>query len=421
MLVYKFGGASVSTIVNIRNAGEIIRTQPNNHHVLTVVSAIGKTTNALENVAHAYYNQNTQQALDLFEVIKQQHLSIAKDLLVNERINCENQLLDFFTEVEWLLHDNPVRHFDYYYDQIVCIGELLSTSIFSHYLTEAGIENTWIDVRDILRTNDNFREAVLDWEYSALQIEQQILPLFRESKIVITQGFIGSTTDNESTTFGREGSDYTGAIFANLLNAESLTIWKDVPSVMNADPKQFDFATSLPVLSYDEVIEMAFYGAQIIHPKTIKPIHDKDIPLLVKCFLDPALPGTVISKIKTKIDTPVVILKENQALIKFQSKSYDFVGEQAVSELYQLMKKLFIKPNMTQIGAINFTAVYDNISDKVQQLALEADYLFDVQIINNLQMLTIRHYNPEIIETLTANKDILLIQKTTETIQLLMK
>lgn len=421
MLVYKFGGASVSTIVNIRNAGEIIRTQPNNHHVLTVVSAIGKTTNALENVAHAYYNQNTQQALDLFEVIKQQHLSIAKDLLVNERINCENQLLDFFTEVEWLLHDTPVRHFDYYYDQIVCIGELLSTSIFSHYLTEAGIENTWIDVRDILRTNDNFREAVLDWEYSVLQIEQQILPLFQKSKIVITQGFIGSTTDNESTTFGREGSDYTGAIFANLLNAESLTIWKDVPSVMNADPKQFDFATSLPVLSYDEVIEMAFYGAQIIHPKTIKPIHDKDIPLLVKCFLDPALPGTVISKIKTKIDTPVVILKENQALIKFQSKSYDFVGEQAVSELYQLMKKLFIKPNMTQIGAINFTAVYDNISDKVQQLALEADHLFDVQIINNLQMLTIRHYNPEIIETLTANKDILLIQKTTETIQLLMK
>lgn len=421
MLVYKFGGASVSTIVNIRNAGEIIRTQPNNHHVLTVVSAIGKTTNALENVAHAYYNENTQQALDLFEVIKQQHLSMAKDLLVNERTNCENQLLDFFTEVEWLLHDKPVRHFDYYYDQIVCIGELLSTSIFSHYLTEAGIENTWVDVRDILRTNDNFREAVLDREYSALQIEQQILPLFRESKIVITQGFIGSTTDNESTTFGREGSDYTGAIFANLLNAESLTIWKDVPSVMNADPKQFDFATPLPVLSYDEVIEMAFYGAQIIHPKTIKPIHDKDIPLLVKCFLDPALPGTVISKIKTKIDTPVVILKENQALIKFQSKSYDFVGEQAVSELYQLMKRLFIKPNMTQIGAINFTAVYDNISDKVQQLALEADKLFDVQIINDLQMLTIRHYNPEIIERLTADKEILLIQKTKETIQLLMR
>ncbi|MDA3613981.1 aspartate kinase [Polluticaenibacter yanchengensis] len=421
MLVYKFGGASVSTIVNIKNAGEILRTQPNNHPVLTVVSAIGKTTNALENVAHAYYSQDIQQALDYFEIIKQQHLNIAKDLLTNELINCQNQLLDFFTEVEWLLHDKPVRHFDYYYDQIVCIGELLSTSIFSHYLTEAGIENTWVDVRDILRTNDNFREAVLDWDYSAQQVEQQILPLFQDSKIVVTQGFIGSTTDNESTTFGREGSDYTGAIFANLLNAESLTIWKDVPSVMNADPKQFDFATPLPVLSYDEVIEMAFYGAQIIHPKTIKPIHDKEIPLLVKCFLDPALPGTVISKIKTKIDTPVVILKENQALIKFQSKTYDFVGEQAVSELYLLMKKLFIKPNMTQIGAINFTGVYDHISDKVQQLALEAENLFDVQITQGLQMLTIRHYQPQIIDTLTSGKQILLTQKTNETIQFLMQ
>jgi len=281
MKVFKFGGTSVNSVDRIQNVGHILKFWAN-EKIMVIVSAMGKTTNALEKVVDAFFAGKKEEALQLFEQVKKQHLTTAKYLLVTHYLPCEKQLKDFFTEAEWVLHDKPVRDYDYYYDQVVSIGELLSTSIVSAYLNEAGITNTWVDVRDILRTDDDFRDANIDWEFTSSKVLSSIVPLFNETNIVLTQGFIGSTDENESTTLGREGSDYSAAVFANMLDAESQTIWKDVEGVMNADPKQFHDATFISELSYNEVIEMAYYGAQVIHPKTIKPLQNKNIPLHVR-------------------------------------------------------------------------------------------------------------------------------------------
>jgi aspartate kinase len=420
MKVFKFGGASVNSVERIKNVGEIIRHFPA-EKILIVVSAMGKTTNALEKVVEAFCNGKKDEALQLFEQVKQQHLTTSKYLLVTHYLACEQQLKDFFTEVEWLLHDKPVRDYDYYYDQVVCVGELLSTAIVSAYLNEAGIRNEWMDVRDIFRTDDDFRDANIDWEFTKKQVQDSILPLFCETDIVLTQGFIGSTDENESTTLGREGSDYSAAVFANLLNAESQTIWKDVEAVMNADPKQFPDAVNIPELNYNEVIEMAYYGAQVIHPKTIKPLQNKGIPLYVKCFLDPSLPGTVIHNKPVHGLPPIIVLKEKQVMIELVSKDFSFVGEQHVGQLYHLFEKLHIKPSLTQNGAISFVCVLDDWPEKVEKLALEAAEIFDVKLMRGLSLLTIRHYTKELFEKLTQGKNVLLQQRTTETIQSLIQ
>ena len=419
MKVFKFGGASVNSIERIKNVGTILQ-QYREQKILVVISAMGKTTNALEKVVEAFYNNKKEEALQLFEQVKQQHLTTAKYLLVTHYLACENQLKDFFTEVEWLLHDKPARDFDYYYDLVVCVGELLSTSIVSFYLNEAGIKNQWIDVRDVFRTDDNFRDANIDWDYTQQKVTSDVMPRFNTTDIILTQGFIGSTDENESTTLGREGSDYTAAIFANMLDAESQTIWKDVEGVMNADPKQFPDAKLISELNYTEAIEMTYYGAQVIHPKTIKPLQNKQIPFYVKCFLDPSLPGTVISKQTVKNLPPIIVLKDNQAMIELNSKDFSFVGEKPVGQLYHLFEELNIKPNLTQNGAITFTCVLDNRAEKIEKLALEASSVFDVEVMKGLKLLTIRHYNKEIVEKLTEGKTILLRQQTPETIQVLL-
>jgi len=257
MKVFKFGGASVSTVERVQNVANILSLYKEDKLVI-IISAMGKTTNALEKVTEAFFAGHREEALQLFGVVKNQHLTTAKYLLVTQYNACSEQLNNFFTEAEWLLHDKAVRGYDYYYDQLVCIGELLSTCIVSHYLNEGGIANKWVDVRDIIRTDDNFRDANIDWNFTAKKVEQLNTEL--ANNIILTQGFIGSTDENESTTLGREGSDYTAAVFANLLNAESQTIWKDVEGVMNADPKKFPDAQLMPELSFDEVIEMAYYG-----------------------------------------------------------------------------------------------------------------------------------------------------------------
>lgn len=420
MKVFKFGGASVNSVERIKNMAEIMR-QYNGEKLMVIVSAMGKTTNALEKVTKAFCDGHKDEALFLFEQIKQQHLTTAKYLLVTNYLSCEVQLKDFFTEVEWLLHDKPVREYDYYYDQVVCAGELFSTSIVSHYLNEKGIANKWIDARDIIRTDDDFRDAVIDWEFTMNQVQNMIVLLFQENNIILTQGFIGATDENESTTLGREGSDYTAAVFANMLDAESQTIWKDVESVMNADPKQFPGAVAIEELNYNEVIEMAYYGAQVIHPKTIKPLQNKGIPLYVKCFLNPSLKGTIIHDRPVHGLPPIIVLKENQVLLEMSSRDFSFIGEQHVSHLYHLMEKLHIKPNLTQNGAISFLCVIDEWPEKIEKLALEASSFLDVQVTKGLSLLTIRHYNKEIFEYLTQKKTILLRQQTPETIQVLLQ
>jgi aspartate kinase len=329
-------------------------------------------------------------------------------------------LSDFFTEIEWLLHDKPVRDFDYYYDQIVCLGELLSSCIVSNYLNEVNIINQWIDVRDSIRTNNNFRDADIDWSVTTEKIRANVLSLMNdENKIIVTQGYIGATDDNESTTLGREGSDYSAAIFANVLNAESLCIWKDVDGVMNADPKTYPDAVLIDELSYTEVIEMAYYGAQVIHPKTIKPLQNKHIPLLVKSFLNSTLPGTIIHQKKNKNLPPIIVIKNNQVLIELKTQDFSFVGEEPIIQLYQLFKQLHIKPNLIQTAAISVFICMDDKFEKIEQLALKASDQFDVQIEKGLSLLTIRHYTQDVLAKLSETKNKVLQQQSNETVQVL--
>jgi len=420
MKVFKFGGASVNNIERINMVGRILK-QFYHEKLLIVISAMGKTTNALEKVVGAFYSGKKEEALQLFELVKNQHLGTAKQLLVTHYLACEEQLKNFFTEAEWLLHDDPQKPYDYYYDQVVCIGELLSTTIISYYLNEIGVKNKWIDVRDVIRTDDSFRDANIEWEVTNSKVSTSILPLFDETNFILTQGFIGATDENESTTLGREGSDYTAAVFASMLNAESQTIWKDVSSVMNADPKQFPDAQPITELNYNEVIEMAYYGAQVIHPKTIKPLQNKNIPLYVKCFLDPSLPGTLIHNHPVHHLPPIIVIKEKQALVEMSSKDFSFVGEHHVGALYHLLEKLKIKPNLTQNTAISFICVLDDRPEKIEKLAFEVSEIFDVQVMKELSLLTVRHYNKDVFEKLTQGKTILLRQQTTDTIQMLMQ
>ena len=415
MNVFKFGGASINSIERIENVGKIIKSF-GSEKILIIISAMGKTTNALEKVVDAFFAGNQKEALDLFEAIKNEHNYVLQQLIKKESSSLKN----FYTEIEWMLHDKPVRAYDYYYDQIVCCGELLSTALVSAYFNEIEITNNWVDVRDILRTDNNFRDAIVDWDFTKTKITETIVPLFEKTNLVLTQGFIGATDENESTTLGREGSDYSAAIFANMLNAKSLTIWKDVEGVMNADPKEFADAQIIRYLSYNEVIEMAYYGAQVIHPKTIKPLQNKQIPLYVKCFLNKDLPGTTIDNKVAHNLPPIIVVKQQQVLLQLSSKDFSFVGEAYVSKLYELFAALKIKPNLTQNGAISILCCLDDKPDKIEKLALSAAEYFDVLVEKNLTLLTIRYYSKEKFDELTKDKKILLTQQTTETIQVLL-
>ena len=420
MKVFKFGGASINTVERIQNTGNILKSFKG-EKILVIISAMGKTTNALEKVTDAFFEGRQEDALQLFEQVKESHLNMLKYLITLNWQEAENKLKDFFTETEWLLHDKPVREYDYYYDQIVCCGELLSTCLVSIYLNEAGIKNKWIDVRDIVRTDDNFRDASIDWNYTEQKVKADIEPLFSDYDIIITQGFIGATDENESTTLGREGSDFSAAIFANILNAESQTIWKDVEGVMNADPKEFPEAEVINDLSYREVVEMAYYGAQVIHPKTIKPLENKNIPLHVRCFLKPELKGTIISNKPVHNLPPVIVLKKDQVLMQLNSKDFSFVEEKPIALLHEMFANIKIRPNLSQSGAVSLLCCLDDKTEKIEKLALAASEIFDVQLEKNLTLLTIRHYTREKFDELTKDKVILLTQRTTETVQVLMR
>lgn len=420
MKVFKFGGASVSSIERIQDLPSIIRAF-SGERLLIVISAMGKTTNALEKVAEAFYSGDRELALQLFAKIKSDHIEIANALMRGTESDLLSNLVNFFTEVEWLLHDKPVREYDYYYDQIVCIGELLSTCIIAAYFNCEKVECEWVDVRDILRTDNNYRDAAIDWEFSSEKVRDEILPVFERSNIIVTQGFIGSTSENESTTLGREGSDYTAAVFANMLEAQDLTIWKDVEGVMNADPKLFTDAQIIPELSYEEVIEMAYYGAQVIHPKTIKPLQNKSIPLLVKCFFDINIPGTVIHNRSVRDLPPIIVMKRNQAMIRLHSRDFSFVGEKPMSDLYALFEEIRIKPNLIQSGAVSILFCIDDKPEKIERLALEASGEFNVEVEKDLSLLTVRHHRNDLIETLLQNSVAVLKQETPDMVQVLFR
>ncbi|MBX2887324.1 MAG: aspartate kinase [Ferruginibacter sp.] len=419
MKVYKFGGASINSKERIVNTAQIIKN--NAGGLMVIISAMGKTTNALEKVAEAFFANDRDLALNLFFQIKQEHLSLAEELLTNKLPEAKDQLINFFTEAEWLMHDEPLKSFDFYYDQIVCTGELMSTFIMSLYLQELNINCCWIDVRDFIRTDNNFRNANIDLEFTKERIFNKVTDLLKQFDVVVTQGFIGATADNESTTLGREGSDYTAAVFANLLNSESVTIWKDVDAVMNADPRLHRDAITIPALSYHEVIEMAYYGAQVIHPKTIKPLQNKNIPLFVKSFLNPSLPGTVISEKETKSLPPIIVQKSNQVLINFQSKDFSFVDDNPMIQLREIFAQNKTHPHLSQHTAISLLCCFDNYPKKIDKVIAESEVHFIVSIKRNLSLLTIRHYTESIIEKLRGGRVIVMEQRTPITIQMVLE
>jgi aspartate kinase len=421
MKVFKFGGASLETVERIQQVAAIVQSFPD-QQLLIVISAMGKTTNELEKVARNFYLRKREIASQLLYNVEQQHLEVADRLLGTRDNPVFTQLQQLFTEAEWTLGEKPNRSYDYYYDQLVSLGELLSTAIVSAYFNLAGVSNVWMDVRDIFRTDDTFRDANIDWTTTGQNVQEKVLPLFKHNNIVITQGFIGSTDQNESVTLGREGSDYSAAVFANLLNAESQTIWKDVEGLKNADPKLFPNTINIPEITYSEVIEMAYYGAQVIHPKTIKPLQNKQIPLYVKSFLNKDLPGTVIrEETDVKQLPPIIVLKKNQVLLTITSRNFDFITEDRISDIYERFHKLKIKINLMQNAAISFSCCVDNSAEKIEQLMKELHNDFKISYNEGLELLTVRYNQDGLLEDLSKDRTVLLEQRSLITIQRLLK
>ncbi len=421
MHVYKFGGASIATPERMQALLPIIKDarQP----IVLVVSAMGKTTNALETIVNAAVKGDKQQAHNLVQIMEQEHLTYAK-LILNDNYYKQAQaaLNIFFTELQWAVDEAAADRYDYSYDQIVCIGELMSTRILAFYLQQEGMNIEWVDIRDVIRTDDTYRDARVNWEYSEKQARQIIGSILQKGTTVVTQGFIGATDDNASTTLGREGSDYTAAMLAAMLQCKDVTIWKDVEGLQNADPKLFPNTVKIEAITYHEVIEMAYYGAQVIHPKTIKPLQNNNIPLYVKCFLNKDQKGTVIqSEVSSIFYPPLIILKKKQILLQLTTKDFSFITEDNLSALYNIFHKLNVKVNLMQNAAISFVACIDHNEEKVNELieVLTKDY----KIFRNedVELLTIRHYTPEILFDLTKSRHVLLQQKTRQTVQVVLK
>jgi aspartate kinase len=416
MHVYKFGGASIATPERMKALLPIIREAKK--PLILVVSAMGKTTNALEEIVRAACTDK-DRARSLADALEQQHLDYARTVLSPEGYAAAVQALaPFFTELHWAVDDADAARYDYSYDQIVCTGELLSTRLLSLVLQEAGIANEWIDIRHILRTDDNWREGRVELDYSRAQAKALLQPVLDAGSMVLTQGFIGATANNESVTLGREGSDYTAALLAAMLGAEALSIWKDVAGLRNADPKLFPDTVQIPDITYAEVIEMAYYGAQVIHPKTIKPLHNAGIPLYVKCFLDKDERGTVIHAHETQLAyPPIIVWKREQVLLQVTTLDFSFITEDALAFIYDTFAQLKLRVNMIQNAAISFIACLDNQPEKVAAVIAALEPLYRVRRNEDVSLMTIRHYTPEILFGLTMNRTILLEQKTRTTVQ----
>lgn len=415
MDVFKFGGASVNSAEGVRNFAKIVQSYKSES--LIVVSAMGKTTNALEEIVDNFFHKKTALVHKQFEVIKTYHLGIINEVFSKEDSISKAKIETLFNELETYLKKPASLNYEFEYDQIVAYGELLSTTIISEYLRHRGIKNQWIDIRRYLKTNDTFGEAKVDWELS-----RKLLPsafTFQDTFIYITQGFIGGTSSNLTTTLGREGSDYTAAILANVLDAREVSIWKDVPGIMNADPKWLPDAKQLKRISYREAIELAFFGAKVIHPKTIQPIKEKNIPMHVRSFVNFYDPGTLVSSasIEKNSKVPIFIQKKDQRLISIRPKDYSFIIEENLGAIFSLIAKYRLKVNLTQNSAISFSLCVDNKNKNINKLieALKVDY--EVRYNENLELITIRHYDEEAIDKMTKGRSILLEQKSRDTAQ----
>ena len=418
MQVFKFGGASVKDAEGVQNLAQIVQNYPTNN-LLIEISAMGKMTNKLEELTWAYI-KGDEKMHQLFEEIKAYHFEIMSALFADHKNPVYDDVANTFVEIEWLLEEEASDSADYLYDQIVSIGEMVSTKIVAAYLNLAGVFTIWTDARNYIKTDNNYRNANVDWTKTEQEIQKH-LPSFLDKGIVVTQGFIGGTSENFTSTLGREGSDYSAAIFCACLNAASMTIWKDVPGVLNADPKWFDETERIAQLSYHDAIELTYYGATVIHPKTIKPIQNKGIPLYVKSFLQPAAEGTAITGLATPLPVASFIFKVNQVLISIFPKDFSFIIEENLSHIFSILHQNKVKVNTMLNSAISFSVSVDHEEEKIKQLIADLSESFKVKYNQGLELVTIRYYNQQTIDRVTVNKEVLLEVKSRHTCQIVMK
>lgn len=416
MQVFKFGGASVKDATAIKNIGKILQSYTAKP-LLIVVSAMGKTTNALEKLAESYFNQRSD-VHDIFEDVKNYHFEIMHQLFEGQH-PVFDEVSNTFVEIDWIIEDEPADEYNFIYDQIVAIGELVSSKIVGQYLNHIGLTTKWLDARSYIQTDNVYREAHINWDKTSELIQKDILKILANG-FAVTQGFIGNTSENFTTTLGREGSDYTAAIFASCLNAESVTVWKDVPGILNADPKLFDDCIKFDELSYEEAIEMTYYGATVIHPKTIKPLQNKQIPLYVKPFLAPHESGTVIRATTIAISTPIIIVKNRQILITLHTRNLAFVTENQVSDIFKAFADAYIKVNTLQISALTFSASFDFDENKFDRFKTLLSADLDLRYNTDLKLITIRHPNNEAIKK-HVNGEIYLEERNRNTAHFVIK
>ena len=413
MRVFKFGGASVKDAEGIKNVYDVLQ-KVGYEDVLLVVSAMGKTTNALEVVIKDYFDKSSSLQSSVQEV-KKYHNQILLDLFEDDSNPVFSAVKAQFSDLDYFLAHNKSPNYNFVYDQVVSYGELISTTILAHFMNHMGINTQWIDVRNFIKTDSNYRDATVDWDLTQKNISKNV----KRKILNITQGFLGSDENNFTTTLGREGSDYTAAIFAYCLNADSVTIWKDVPGVMNADPRYFENASLLNQISYREAIELAFYGATVIHPKTLQPLQKKEIPLYVKSFINPLLKGTSVSKgVTLEPHLPCFIVKRNQLLISLSSIDFSFIMEENISEIFSLFHEFKLKVNLIQNTAISFSVCVEDKFDNFNELNAILSKKFKVDFSQNVTLYTIRHFNDSAAQTVENGKKVILKQISTETMQI---
>ena len=416
MQIFKFGGASVKDAEGVKNLAHVLKTVGYSN-TLIVVSAMGKTTNAMETVIANYFDAKHELQSSIQDV-KKYHNNILLDLFENEHHLVFGTVDQLFQEIIQFFDHNKSPNYNFVYDQVIGFGELISTTIISYYLNEIGVANTWLDVREFIKTDNYYRNAKINW----IQTQALISTNVDNTKLNITQGFLGSDVNNFTTTLGREGSDYTAAVFAYCLNANSVTIWKDVPGVLNADPRYFENAELLHQISYTEAIEMSYYGASVIHPKTLQPLQRKEIPLYVKSFLKPENSGTTVGKdLNLNPKVPCYILKQNQILISISSLDFSYIVEDNISHIFSLLHEYKMKVSMLQNSAISFSICIENNYNTLERLLLHLKAKYKVSAHKGVKLYTIRHYSPQAINDLEAQKEILLKQITPEIVQIITK
>lgn len=416
MKVYKFGGASVKSAAGVNNLLRIVQTEE--EPLVVVVSAMGKTTNALEAVAGSFFNGKSDVQENL-QIVMDYHERIVANLF-DDRSEVDSRLSELYDRLQEILSQKPSMSYDYEYDRIVSFGELLSTTIISAYLNAAGCANRFVDIRTCLKTDDNYREGNVDMELSGRMARKVFDPAF--ATVYITQGFIAGTVTNQTTTLGREGSDYTAAILANLLNAASVTIWKDVPGVMNADPKRYSDVVIIPKLSYREAIELSYCGASVIHPKTVKPLQNKQIPLHVKSFTEPQRAGSVIHELPVRPDLPPIYIgKANQVLLTLRPRDFSFIAEEKLSEIFALLASYRLKISLVQMSAISFTLCVDHNPAVFERLLADLKAEYEVLYNTDVELITIRHYSPSDIEKVIGKREVFVEQRNRSAVRFVIK